>query len=469
MGNYLRREWSIQWNLAFNQPAAAGLTDKIWPNNPQFGCLTPGTIMLPPKHNTISVLDSFSKPKLGFWSTNFIHIPGWLQACVVRRKPFFKTGAPDVEVPVSVGSLKSCDKVLNWQIWNGQLGLLVRDLPSHNPCQVHETFCVPQECNNGPDRQEKVLTGSKVCSHRSLQGRVDLTVRCLVCWHPRTCVPNTSPWVAHRHSAQPHFPVATWNKGWHTSFWVSNTVFLKHLSLNFGMIRHWNAKRLETWPYHIQFEIHHVQWSFHHGRTLFDFVGGSIALIQRFSWEIWELRQPTDLAGTWTTMRTAKFHPNSIRWKNDELIRLYRCLTKLGHGSMGYACYARILNPIQGFKCSLNGSLYGLLSGVRCWAERLCWNAPVEWLGLSLVREPTVPGRCEQKAVPQYLTGRLEITTKKSIIILQINCIFIETWPSSRQQLDNRVTVVVIAWTLVLVWYGCCCWACLGGCPVASA
>lgn len=36
------------------------------------------------------------------------------QACVVRRKPFFKTGAPDVE--------------------------------------VHETFCVPQECNNGPDR-----------------------------------------------------------------------------------------------------------------------------------------------------------------------------------------------------------------------------------------------------------------------------------------------------------------------------
>lgn len=251
MGNYLRREWSIQWNLAFNQPAAAGLTDKIWPNNPQFGCLTPGTIMQPPKHNTISVLDSFSKPKLGFWSPNFIHIPGWLQACVVRRKPFFKTGAPDVEVPVSVGSLKSCDKVLNWQIWNGQLGLLVRDLPSHNPCQVHETFCVPQECNNGPDRQEKVLTGSKVCSHRSLQGRVDLTVWCLVCWHPRTCVPNTSPWVAHRHSAQPHFPVATWNKGWHTSFWVSNTVFLKHLSLNFGMIRHWNAKRLETWPYPI--------------------------------------------------------------------------------------------------------------------------------------------------------------------------------------------------------------------------
>eukprot|EP00437_Effrenium_voratum_P015508 CAMPEP_0181443352 /NCGR_PEP_ID=MMETSP1110-20121109/24508_1 /TAXON_ID=174948 /ORGANISM="Symbiodinium sp., Strain CCMP421" /LENGTH=151 /DNA_ID=CAMNT_0023567323 /DNA_START=348 /DNA_END=803 /DNA_ORIENTATION=- len=36
------------------------------------------------------------------------------QACIVKRKPFFRTGAPEVE--------------------------------------VHETFCVPSDCNNGPDR-----------------------------------------------------------------------------------------------------------------------------------------------------------------------------------------------------------------------------------------------------------------------------------------------------------------------------
>lgn len=71
------------------------------------------------------------------------------------------------------------------------------------------------------------------------------------------------------------------------------------------------------------------------------------------------------------------------------------------------------------------------------------------------------PADVNKKLCPNTWLGDWKSPHKKSIIILQINCIFIETWPSSRQQLDNRVTVVVIAWTLVLVWYGCCCWACL--------
>ncbi|CAK9053295.1 unnamed protein product [Durusdinium trenchii] len=40
------------------------------------------------------------------------------QACIVKRKPFFRTGAPELE--------------------------------------VHETFCVPKECNNGADRDALV-------------------------------------------------------------------------------------------------------------------------------------------------------------------------------------------------------------------------------------------------------------------------------------------------------------------------
>lgn len=68
------------------------------------------------------------------------------QACVVKRKPFFRTGAPEVEAT----EMKLVDRKPKIHQKQGR-----RSIP-----KVQETFCVPQECNNGADRPNNINSWS---------------------------------------------------------------------------------------------------------------------------------------------------------------------------------------------------------------------------------------------------------------------------------------------------------------------